>query len=151
MDAYQYFEYDRKTGEWIKDRINPETGNSYRKDMIEWVTVISEFCRKKSEDFIIVPQNGSELLNYPEYTGVIDAIGIEDLYTDGNRKQDTEHTEKIQKNLDNLKGKNKPVFVTEYASRKKYTDYAAERNKENSFILLFTGRALDKAGSNTRN
>ncbi len=146
IDAYQYFEYDRKTGEWLKNRINPETGNSFRKDMIDWVSVISDFCRGKSENFAIVPQNGSELLDYPEYVSVIDGIGIEDLYTDSNRRQDSEHTEEVLGNLENLKGTGKPVFLTEYATRKKYTEYAVNLNSENRYILLFTDRGLDKMG-----
>ena len=29
IDAYQYFEYDRKTGEWLKNRINPRNRKQF--------------------------------------------------------------------------------------------------------------------------
>ncbi len=87
VDAYQYYEYDKKSKNWIKNRLNPQTGNSFSKDMIMWISRISEFCRSKREDFIIIPQNGSELLLYPEYTKLINGIGIEDLFTNGSKNR----------------------------------------------------------------
>jgi cysteinyl-tRNA synthetase len=146
IDAYQYYEYDSTEKEWIDNRKNPDTGNSYRQDMINWVGRISEYSKKIKPGFMIIPQNGSGLLNYHEYIKHIDGIGIEDLYTDGNKKQEKEHTKSVLKDLEFMTQNDKPVFIVEYATRKKLINKIKEISLSANFRMLFTKRDLTVLG-----
>jgi cysteinyl-tRNA synthetase len=67
IDAYQYFE---KTKSDAKDL------------MINFVVEIANYCREKKglKDYIIVPQNGEELLTEKRYLDVISGIAREEVY-----------------------------------------------------------------------
>ncbi|MFT5126938.1 MAG: hypothetical protein ACI8W8_000536 [Rhodothermales bacterium] len=84
VDSFEYFEHDPKTDEWRDNLPNPKTGQTYRDDMAALVRRLAEFARQKRPGFLVVPNNGAQLLNRPDYLKTIDAIGIEDLYA--NRK-----------------------------------------------------------------
>ena len=71
-----------------KDEPNGETRN-YRQDMRDFVQGISAYAKEILTDFVIIPQNGHELLteNGEEtgtpaaaYLGAIDGVGREDLF-----------------------------------------------------------------------
>lgn len=115
-------------------------------DMINWVGRISEYSKKIKPGFMIIPQNGSGLLNYPEYIKYIDVIGIEDLYTDGNKKQGKEHTESVLKDLEFMTQNNKPLFIVEYAARKKLINKIKEISLRSNFRMLLTKRDLTVLG-----
>lgn len=48
-------------------------------DMVEFVARIAELSRAMKPGFLVVPQNGEELLSKPRYLALIDAIAKEDL------------------------------------------------------------------------
>ncbi|MCB1131995.1 MAG: endo alpha-1,4 polygalactosaminidase [Verrucomicrobiae bacterium] len=145
VDAFEGFEYDPEKDAWIDNRINPATGRSYRSDMVRWVSRIAVQTRKKRRGFLIVPQNGPQLLAKSHYRKTISAIGIEDLFTDGNRRQNRGETKYRLGFLKKLRG-TKPVFVIEYGNkadaRKRSIDGAASRG----FSLLLTDRELTGLG-----
>lgn len=145
VDAFEGFEYDPAKDEWIDNRKNPATGRSYRSDMVRWVSLLASRTRAKNRGFLIVPQNGPQLLAKSRYRKTISAIGIEDLFTDGNRRQDRGETKYRLGFLNKLKGR-KPVFVIEYGTkadaRKRSSDGAASRG----FSLLLTDRELAGLG-----
>lgn len=41
VDAFEFFEYDPQKKEYLDDRRNPDSGQSFRQDMIEWVVRIA--------------------------------------------------------------------------------------------------------------
>jgi hypothetical protein len=41
---------------------------------------------------LVIAQNGSQLLGHPDFLGAIGAIGIENLFTNGNKLQPNSHT-----------------------------------------------------------
>ena len=51
-----------------------------REDMVDFVVRLVEYARARNPAFLVVPQNGEELLRIPTYLGVIDAIAKEDLF-----------------------------------------------------------------------
>lgn len=87
VDAFEFYEHDRKNDKWIDNKPNPETGKTYRQDMIAWVVKIAEYTRSAKPGFIIIPQNGSQLAEVADYVKTISGIGVEDLFTNGNKKQ----------------------------------------------------------------
>ena len=146
VDGFQFFEHDREHDTWIDDRENPETGNTYRHDMASWVIRIAETARALHEDFLVVPQNGAELLSRPEYRGAINAIGVEDLYTLDERRQDEAHTRAVSEALAPMRAFGKPVFVIEYCTEPALRSFALLQALADGFGLLLTDRELEGLG-----
>ena len=147
VDAFEFFEHDKKRDEWIDNRINPATGKSYRQDMINWVGEIVKHAKQKKPNFLIIPQNGSQLLSENSYLDLIDGIGVEDLFTIGNKKQSKEHIQYVLSFLKKIKKLNKPIFIIEYGMKKKIIKTSKKGVKKNGFILLQTDRQLKTMGS----
>src|SRR5205085_10874020 len=83
--AFGTFEFDGR--DYIDDRRNDETGRTYRADMRAWVALLGERLRKGDPQRLLVPQNGSQLVADGEYLRTISGIGLEDVFTEGNRRQ----------------------------------------------------------------
>lgn len=75
----------------------PDSGRDYRADMVDFVGAIRERAFDRiaetdpGRDFVILGQNGAELIDTPGYLAAIDGIGQEDLrflYDDPEREQD---------------------------------------------------------------
>ncbi len=148
VDLFEDFEYDPEKDDWLDHRLNPATQQSYRKDMIAWVKLVAARARQKKRSALIIPQNGSPLLEEPSYTEAISGIGVEDLFTDGERKQDREETEYIIGFLKKLKKERKPVLCIEYPENEKLKRYAREQAGRLGCRLLITDRELTTLGEN---
>jgi len=110
--------------------------------MQTFVTELSSYARGIDNDFIVIPQNGSELgfnnLSQEEgvntdYLAAIDGFGIEELFydSDGNLNPDQERLNLLKE----LKG-HKKVMVADYVNdTSKYSD-AISRNLEEGFICF---------------
>ena len=146
VDGYEFYEYDPATEDWIDDRANPETDNTYRRDMIAWVKRIAEHARRKRPGFLVIPQNGSPLLSHDDYLETVDAIAAEDLFTSGRKKR----KEKASAyRLDYLKkaiaGK-KPVLLVEYGKKREVRDWSILQARKHGLVLLLTDRNLKTLG-----
>lgn len=150
VDAFEFFEYDPKTRQWQDDRKNPDTGTTYRQDMVAWVKKIARHARQTNPDFLIIPQNGPQLLANPGYRETIDAIGLEDLFTNGNKKQKQEHTEFVIDFLANAQKNKIQVFLIEYGRRKTVQEYSKKKAAETGLNLLLTDRELSTLGTCAR-
>lgn len=146
VDAFETFEYDPVKKDWVDHRVNPQTGKSYREDMIRWVRDIATYARKQKPGFFVIPQNGAQLLENPEYLATIDAIGIEDLFTDGRRLQKREHTRYIVGFLDRLKTTAKNILVIEYAAQPAHVRTSVQEAEKKGYVLLVTDRKLKTLG-----
>lgn len=146
VDGFEYFEYDRARRDFIDNRINPETKRSYREDMIALVTAIAERGRARHPGFLIFPQNGSQLLADRKFLALIDGIGVEDLVSDDDKRQDAEHTEAITSQLREAQKMRKTVFVIEYCRREKLRQTVIAAARRDGFSLLITGRELNQLG-----
>jgi len=66
IDAYEYYaEQGRVTAE---------------DEMVEFVTALGSYAREQSPDFLIIPQNASELGLRSDYLSAVDGIGMEVIY-----------------------------------------------------------------------
>lgn len=146
VDAFETFEYDAARKDWVDDRENPETGRTYRQDMHAWVSKIAERARRAKPGFLVIPQNGSQLLARAGYAELVDGIGVEDLFTDGNRTQPREHVDFVLGFLKRLREVGKPVLVIEYGVQPKARRLSAAGAKENGFVALLTDRELKTLG-----
>lgn len=146
VDAFESFEYDPLVNDWIDHRRNAATGRTYREDTIRWVCHLAEHARRRNPGFIIIPQNGAQLLENPEYRAAISGIGVEDLFTVGDRFQKREHTRSVVGFLNRLNGEGKPVFVIEYGTKPAWVRASLLGARENGYVLLVTDRELKTLG-----
>ncbi len=104
---------------------------NYRNYMREFVIDIANYARSFNPDFIIVPQNGEELLKdangsvSDEYLNVISGVGREELFF-GYERDDAptpeDERERLISYLDIAKNQGKKVLVTDYCTTHVYVD-----------------------------
>lgn len=146
VDAFEFFEFDPPRKDGIDDRPNPETKNTYRQDMIAWIHCIATHARQQRPGFLVIPQNGVQLLADAAYRAEISAIGIEDLFTEGNRLQKHDHITDSLAYLARFTPNHKPILVIEYGTKPTAIEHAIAGAKENGFVLLVTDRNLKTFG-----
>jgi len=146
VDAFEGFERDPVTGEFQDDMVNPETTQSYRKDMIAWVQRVADRARATNSDFWVVPQNGVQLLADAGFASTISAVGVEDLFTNGNKTANRDDRAFRLGFLQPFRDAGKPVFIIEYPRRAELKESARKASKRRGFSLLLTHRQLDQLG-----
>lgn len=146
VDAFEFYEYDEATKGWLDDRPNPETGQTYRRDMIAWVTAITKRARDKNPGFLVIPQNASQLLEHADYRELISAIGVEDLFVAGKKLKTEKQSRYVISFLEKLKLTGKPVLVIDYPKSEAIQAGAFELAAKHGFTLLLTDRQLTSLG-----
>ena len=110
------------------------------KRMQQFVIQISDYARGIKQDFIIIPQNGSELgFNDTDpaegvmfsYINAIDGIGIEELFYNGELSVDQERLSMLQTLRKSVK-----IMVSDFVSDKANNTDAIQRNKNEGFICF---------------
>ena len=148
VDGFENFEHDGK--KWIPNKLNPETQQSYRRDMVDWVKTIATRLRSKNAEAFVIPQNGAQLLEYRDFLLTISAIGIEDLFTNGKKPQSKAHTEEVLKYLAYGRSEHKNVLLIEYPKKDNLRESAIQNAKAQKMVWLMTDRALKTLGSSGR-
>lgn len=144
VDGFESFEQRGK--EFIDDRPNPETKQTYRRDMVEWVKTIAARARRTNPAALVIPQNGSQLLAHRDFLAAVDAIGIEDLFTEGNKRQPPSHSKYILGFLAAMREANKPVLLIEYPKNEERRSAVKTQAAQNGLVLLLTDRQLKTLG-----
>ena len=144
VDGFETFE--REGAEYIDDRVNPDTKQSYRRDMVDWVKAIASRARAKNGNALVVPQNGSQLLAHADFLAAVSAIGIEDLFTTGDKLQPKSHTMEVLGHLKAMVEAQKPVLLIEYSKSAKRQAISKKLAIENGMIWLITDRELMTLG-----
>jgi cysteinyl-tRNA synthetase len=148
VDGFETFEQDGK--DFIDDRVNPETKQSYRRDMVDWVKAIAARARAKNPSTVVIPQNGSQLVVHPDFLEVISAIGIEDLFTAGNKLQPKSHTNEVLGHLSKIAAAKKPALLIEYSKSAERQALTKKLAVENGLVWLVTDRQLKTLGESGR-
>ena len=146
VDAFEAFEYDPRQRNWTDHRRNGQTGRSFRQDMVAWVERIAQHARRTQPGFLVVPQNGAQLLENSDFLNTINAIGIEDLFTDGDRPQARDHVAFTLALLARMASARRPVLVIEYGRQANARSRSIEGARRNGFLLLVTDRDLTTLG-----
>jgi cysteinyl-tRNA synthetase, unknown class len=144
VDGFETYEQDGK--DFVDNRLNPETKQTYRRDMVDWVKAIAARARAKNPAALVIPQNGSQLVANADFVEVISAIGIEDLFTNGKKLQPKSHSEEILGHLKKLAAVQKPVLLIEYPKTSDRQALAKKLAKENGLVCLVTDRELKTLG-----
>ena len=118
-----------------------------KSDMIRFVTDLARHARALKPGFLIVPQNGEELLQEPAYVAVIDGIAKEDLLY-GNPSEGQPNVTAVVRNsrewLANATRRGLPVLVVEYVLEKTLADRLGAEITSLGFIPYFGTRSLDR-------
>ena len=144
VDGFETFEQVGK--KFIDDRVNPETKQSYRRDMVDWVRAIAARARAKNPAALVIPQNGSQLVVHADFLEVISAIGIEDLFTNGNKIQPQSHTNEVLGHLSEVAAAKKPALLIEYPKSAERQAASKKLAVENRLVWLVTDRPLKTLG-----
>jgi len=132
----------------------------FKQEMRDFVQAISAYAKAKDPKFIIIPQNGQELVTLNgdnkgtadlTYLSAIDGQGREDLlygYDADNKATPTSETEYMIDFLDLEKEYSKVVLVTDYCSSNSKIDDSYSRNNSKGYIsFAATHRGLDNIPS----
>jgi uncharacterized protein (TIGR01370 family) len=118
--------------------------------MVEWVKAIAARARANNPAATVIPQNGSQLLAHADFLSVISAIGIEDLFTNGNKLQPASHTREVLSHLKKMVEAQKPVLLIEYSKSAERQALSRKLAMENGMIWLITDRQLMTLGESGR-
>lgn len=126
--------------EWQPTRPSAET------DMANLVVELASYAKAQRPGFLVVTQNGEELLRHADVRRVVDAAAKEDLWfgIDGaevaNNPRDISRT--IQ-HLGRMRTDGKPVFVVEYLDGSEKRESTRRLAAERGYVLTFAARQLD--------
>ncbi len=146
VDSYEDFEFDAKSGDWIDHRKNRATGRTFRSDMIAWVQRVADRARRVNSRALIVPQNGAPLVDADDYRRTISGIALEDLWTNGRRRQPPKMVRRRMGHVRPLLAMGKSVLCIEYAVAPQLREEAAQSASEAGYCLLITDRNLTSLG-----
>jgi hypothetical protein len=149
IDGFEFFEYDATSDDWIDDRPNPETGNTFREDMVQWVSKIRKALSVDGRPSWVIPQNGEALVELQGYLDIIDAIGAEDVFITGKRPQKQSEVKYRMGFLRKASDASKPVYVIEYPRNKRAKTAAINGAQAAGFSLLLTDRPLKTLGESS--
>tara|TARA_R110002096_G_scaffold435224_3_gene659832 strand:- start:17336 stop:18283 length:948 start_codon:yes stop_codon:yes gene_type:complete len=123
-----------------------DTGIDYREEMRSFVIEISKFSKSQNPGFIVIPQNGHELLSQngepdgmpaTSYLAAIDALGQEDFFY-GYEGEDiptkVEDTKYINDFLKIGASEGKEVLITDYISIPSKVDDSIKKNSELGYL-----------------
>ena len=144
VDGFQT--YEQGANDYLDDRMNPETKQTYRRDMVDWVKAIAVRTRAKNPAALVIPQNGSQLAAHKDFVEVISAQGIEDLFTNGKKLQPASHTDEILSHLKTLALAKKPVLLIEYPKTPEWHALSKKLAEEKGLVWLVTDRQLKTLG-----
>ena len=118
----------------------------FKEEMRSFVIGISEYSKAASPGFIVIPQNGIELVTHTgeengtphtSYLGAIDGNGQEDLfygYDKDDKATPDRESEYLSKFLTISKNSGKIILVTDYCSTLSKMDDSYSKNHLNSFV-----------------
>lgn len=147
VDAFEFFEFDPESKKYVDGRVNAETGQTYRDDMVDWVVEIATKARLRNPDFFIIPQNGVQLLSQARYRKVISAVGVEDLWTDGQALQPEDHVAYQLQYIQSARTSRIPVVVIEYGKKQSHKSWCISQAQKLGLSLLLTNRGLTIPGA----
>lgn len=115
-------------------------------DMMRFVAALSAYAKARKPGFLIVPQNGEELLRHAEYRKVIDGVAKEDLFygVDGDESENSD--EDVSRSTELLRRARQdglPVLVVEYLRDAEKRAEVQRRLGEEGFLPLFARRDLN--------
>jgi len=128
------------------DDEGPGEDTLHRQRMRQFVISLGEYARTTDADFILIPQNGHDLLSLEpdkagtpalDYIDAIDGLGQEDLlygYDDDNKATPEGDTKRLQALLDLGEANGVEAMVTDYCWTESKMEDSYQRNGEKGYI-----------------
>ncbi len=116
-------------------------------DMVDLVVRLAETARRAQPDFLVVPQNGEELLTRAAYVAAIDGIAKEDLLYGSPDEAKPNSSAQIDNSLGWLghaTREGRKVLVIEYLSEAPEIKSAQAEIERLGFVPYFGPRSLDR-------
>jgi cysteinyl-tRNA synthetase len=125
---------------------------NYRQEMRNFVQSLSKYAKTFNPDFLVIPQNGQELMTINgesggslvnDYIQAIDGTGREDLfygYTADNEPTPADATEYMMAFLDLARNKGLTVLVIDYCSTEEKMSDSYQRNFLKGYISFAADR-----------
>ncbi len=129
VDVYEYWERERPTA---------------RAEMAAFVGDVAAYCRARDAGFLIVPQNGHELIDEAGYASHIDGLGSEDNYYDGDAPVPPAEVAYREGYLDRYVAAGKKVLAVDYCRDAAHIAYVYGRARRKGYVPYCTVRALDR-------
>jgi cysteinyl-tRNA synthetase len=127
------------------DKVDEFETMGHREDMVEFVARIAARAKSQRSDFLVVSQNGDQLLSDNKFRSAIDGFAREDLFygedSDGKRNAPSSIRESVAR-LKMLAAEGKPVLVVEYPRNDDQARIARREISEQGFIGLMARRSL---------
>lgn len=123
-----------------------ERGKAAEADMTSFVLRIADYARAHRPGFLVVAQNGEELLQSKLYRAALDGVAKEDLLYGVGGEEVQNPAEMIATSkelLDRMKAAGKPVLVVEYLQNPEKRAAALRKLTESGYLPLFATRALN--------
>jgi cysteinyl-tRNA synthetase len=128
------------------DKVDEYEELGHKDDMVEFVARIAARAKAAKPDFIVVSQNGDQLIANRKFRTAIDAFAREDLLfgenADGVRNSASSIRESVAR-LKKLTAEGKPVFVVEYPRSEAQAKTAEREISRHGFVGLVARRELD--------
>jgi len=128
------------------DKVDEFETMGHKDDMVELVCRIAARVKAKRPDFLLISQNGDELINNKKFRDVIDAFAREDLFLgeddDGKPNKPASIKESIAR-LQLFAAGQKPVLVVEYPGNAAQAAKVRGQIADLGFVGLTAGRDLD--------
>ena len=134
------------------DQNTPYPTQDYRQEMRDFVQMISAYAKARNPDFIVIPQNGEELLTQDgssagvlamPYLEAIDGVGREDLfygYEEDNAPTPDSEREYMAGFLDLAEENAIQVLTIDYCWDKASVDYSYQQNNARGYIAFAANR-----------
>ncbi len=118
----------------------------FKQEMRDFVIALSQYAKAENSNFVIIPQNGHELVSSDgdtdgspdiNYNRAIDACGQEDLfygYDDDDIATNTEDNEYLTALLDIAKSAGNVILVTDYCYTPSKMDDSYSKNNAKAYI-----------------
>ena len=132
VDAYE---------EWKKSRPSAEM------DMAGLVIELATYAKTQRPGFLIVTQNGEELLRHNDIRRVIDAAAKEDLWFGIDGTEVANSARDVSRSilhLNRMRADGKPVLVVEYLADPEKIHSVQRQAGDRGYIATFAPRPLDK-------
>jgi cysteinyl-tRNA synthetase, unknown class len=125
--------------EWKTENHNAQA------EMVAFVAKISSYSKRRRPNFLVVAQNGEELLQSADYRRSLDAVAKEDLFygaVGSGEPNDPDSVKGSLAELSRMKGEGRPVFVVEYLSDANKRARVLQQLNPTGFVVQFAERDL---------
>ncbi len=141
------------SGENSDNQVNNQI--NYRQEMKNFVKEISSYSKDKNSKFIVITQNGIELITKngesdgeleTNYINSIDGVGQEDLfygYEEDNQPTPKNISDYLNGFLQRVKDEGKKILITDYCWDKNKIDDSYQKNYSLGYISIATCRELN--------